>query len=372
MVTRAGNQPGRDGSLDCLRLYAAGVVLLQHASLAGLSSNHSPHLKRAAQVLGPSSGIAVNLFFVLSGYVLIKSFVRTRSLKTFVVRRLARLYPLYAVVGLVLIACNYGTSRRPLTAAEYFSFTSVYTGNYLLGPAWTLCVEIAFTLFLVVTALWASSRARPRKLHAGLIFMLLFPPALGWILVGLFHTNRYPEPEAPLIGCLAFFAGCLAGLQQGRADNELDPVVIRRRRATLLLGVSIWVVTIPLSVLSPGRLYLRLAVDAAVTLSSVLVVLNHTSSWRVGAWCGRRSYGIYLWHVPLLGLLLSRNAMPVRLGDFGGTAVLTVYTFGATLVLAAVTYSFVELPGLRYGSRRARSGVGRQPQPRGRGGEVSM
>ena len=155
----------RFGLLDPVRAIAALMVVATHvASWAGLT--RTPGVVAA---IGARLDVGVTVFFVLSGFLLYRPFVRARllgrtapSAGAYAWRRVLRIVPAYWV-ALALSALVLGMAevwRSPLT---YFGFAQIYGDGVLGGlpQAWTLCVEVTFYVFLPV---WALAL---RRLHGG-------------------------------------------------------------------------------------------------------------------------------------------------------------------------------------------------------------
>ena len=195
-TTAAADAPAEPGSLrsrnpqlEGLRAVAALAVLVTHVSLNAMG-NKGPFGGLLARL-----DVGVAVFFVLSGYLLYRPFVRALlrdeplpSVRRYFRHRLLRIVPLYWVVvvasflfapavGLVLPTTGFdpgavGTTSVPLwTMARFLTFTQVYWHDSLAGPfpqAWTLATEMAFYLFLPVFV-WAVARRnrgdRPRRLR---------------------------------------------------------------------------------------------------------------------------------------------------------------------------------------------------------------
>jgi peptidoglycan/LPS O-acetylase OafA/YrhL/4-amino-4-deoxy-L-arabinose transferase-like glycosyltransferase len=184
-----GSLSSRNPQLEGLRAVAALAVLVTHVSLNAMG-NRGPFGGLLARL-----DVGVAVFFVLSGYLLYRPFVRALlrdeplpSVRRYFRHRLLRIVPLYWVVvvasflfapaiGLVMPTTGFdpsavGTTSVPLwTMARFLSFTQVYWHDSLGGPfpqAWTLATEMAFYLFLPVFV-WAVARRnrgeRPQRLR---------------------------------------------------------------------------------------------------------------------------------------------------------------------------------------------------------------
>src|SRR5438552_10603948 len=156
MNTRATRFP----LFDSLRAIAALAVLATHAAVfAGVETSGSRLAPYAARL---DAGVAV--FFVISGFLLYRPFVRARNrgerqpaTGPYAWRRFLRIVPAYWV-ALTVIALWLGTRGPVFTASgipHYFGVAQAYSESTLGGgitQAWSLTVEIAFYAFL---PLWA-------------------------------------------------------------------------------------------------------------------------------------------------------------------------------------------------------------------------
>jgi len=138
----------------------------------------------------------VNLFFVLSAFLLALHYARSAlagipspSGRAFVVRRAARIVPLYVVAILVVWALRNPVLPGDLTdLAEHLTFTQVYDQQrifYTIGPAWSLAVEVQFYLALALAGVGACAvcaRLEPRRRFPFLMaaISLVGLLSLGW------------------------------------------------------------------------------------------------------------------------------------------------------------------------------------------------
>lgn len=290
-----------------LRGVAAVVVAFSHA---GIFMPGNPELV-------PQGHLAVDLFFVLSGFVIAHAYdERLRkglSFRDFAVARIVRLYPLYAlslclavmvVIGTILTVGMQQYSRLTLIvsfimAPFFFPSPPQTTIADLLfplnGPTWSLFFELAVNAAYGLVAVRLDKRAIGAVIivsFAVLLFTSLQFGGLGggarwdawWVgiprvvfsfSVGLF-MRRYmfaPARESNLGACV-LFAACVAFMMVP-ADTGFDGYY------DLLAIALIW----PAVVLIAARL----------TISGLASMLSDVG--------GEASYGIYVLHTPMLGLL---------------------------------------------------------------------
>lgn len=126
----------------------------------------------------------VELFFVLSGFVILPS-VRRYSAKEFAVRRFLRLYPLFFVLSVLFVVLNALTDSYPKlnnwqAVLSGFLFLNLFNGTEQLTPnAWSLTYEVFF--YVLLCAAYQTLRRNPH-------------PAGAVIALGLFAWFWYAFP----------------------------------------------------------------------------------------------------------------------------------------------------------------------------------
>ncbi len=351
--------PGVDG----VRALAVSAVVLYHLGVPGM----------AGGLLG------VGVFFTLSGFLITGLLldVRDRSgdlqLREFWLRRARRLLPALVLVLSVVLAVTavvdhdrLGERWRETKAALLFagnwqtigdgtSYFDRFGGPGPLDHLWSLAVEEQFYLVWPVLLLgllaWTGGRrtlaVRATLALAGVSFVLLAVLARP----GFDHTRAYEGTDtragALLVGAAVAFLwrrGRMPTLTPGaRAVLEVAGVAALAAVVLLVTGTDEYSVS-----LYYGGL---LALSAA---SAVLVaVAAHPSSWLgrlLGVpplrWLGERSYGLYLWHLPVLVFV------PARLFP-GQPRIVAAGQVLLILALAALSWRFVEDPIRREGFLRA-------------------
>jgi len=352
-------------AIDGVRGLAALGVLAFHV---WLYRDNRPHGARHAlqdHVLF-SLNVGLILFFVLSGFLLYRAYaraiVRRDTLPTtggYARRRIARIVPAYYACGLgcfALYAAVGPTGIQPkLHELPAFAvFAQNYSLNTLmqLNPVlWTLSVEAAFYVALPLIAL-----AAMRLGTKGHVTLLLGLVAFGIgfnVLDQTVFTGEIPGKTLPeWIGIFAI--GMLAALALERRNTSLT----RSSTATcMLLGFAIVILravwtespVLPDPVLRGALLAPLSAVGFALVIAAAADGGGRSVAWlrsRPLAYAGLVSYGIYLWHVPVILVLKERHALPVALVP----RLLTVLAI--TVAIASVSWRLIERPVIEWAHGR--------------------
>ena len=376
---------GHLAGLDGLRALAIGAVMLFHLDPDWL----------------PGGFLGVDIFFVISGFLITTLLVRERErdgsidLRGFWTRRARRLLPALLVVvpACILIARTVeadllvGIRRQALGAltfstnwleiangSDYFHSTS----PQLFMNFWSLAVEEQFYLAWPLVTIVLLAARRHLGLSWGVLGALVLSVGVGSALLMALRydpadvTRVYYGTDTHLVGLMLGAAMAMTWAGPTRAGT-ITPQWHRWRRhvvvgaGVLLAGLlvladegSAWTFRLGIPLVSLATALLLLAsVDRPGRLRTVL----EAPPLR---WIGTRSYGIYLWHWPVI--LVIGQDIPAAAGtaSFVWTRVWAVVV---TLALADLSFRFVETPVRRLGFGGAMRAAGRtllRVPPRGR------
>jgi peptidoglycan/LPS O-acetylase OafA/YrhL len=347
-------------SIEGLRALAAGAVLLHHFFLA----NRPP-----AGVLRYTHHLefGVPVFFVISGFVLYRPWVDVGlggidggAVLRYARRRIARIVPAFWVALSLAAAAGLSegtTGAQPLTYYGFLQVYSIHTAFNGLGVAWSLGTELTFyavlpllaigvirigwrragvaAVVLVIATLVARYVSVSRNLPA-LAFTLA--GTLDWFVIGMALatvTVRSPQLIARVNPAAALAAGVslivLMGalrLPWGTIAYNVDPTAGGSIEAHLFYGAI-------------ALLLVLAATSAEQRRSGVVRGLLRN---RTAIWLGTVSYGIYLWHMPVIALVtqtVGRGWLP------GNDAVQLGAVVSGTTVAAWLSWVLLERPIVR-------------------------
>lgn len=361
---------------DPIRGVAALLVVVYHAAfLAQPPEGRS--LPNLGLVYGSAAGdvlraldLTVFVFLVLSGYLIGRPFVHSfvaglpmPPVRAYVRNRVLRIVPTFWVVFGVLVLLH-GPSNYPIgDVFSVFAFAQNYHPSevaVLIGPGWTVDVEVTFYLALPIAALGLIALGRERGTPGARRAVLL--ALLGLFYLASLMAKDFDPPGGTLtlitVG-FGFIPGiALAAVETTPWARKLTP---RAGRAwgLALLAVAV-VVVVPYAVSgNPGDYPPRPETAARVLASAfacALVAAPLVLQWggggcpravdnRVTRWLGERSYPIYLVHQ---GILLEFVGWSV-LSDRAWPHLALVLAIGLPLVFAAAAllHVAVERPALR-------------------------
>jgi peptidoglycan/LPS O-acetylase OafA/YrhL len=321
---------GKLPALDGLRGVAILLVIGDHAAI--------PHM-----VLGGQVGVTV--FFVLSGFLITSQLVaRDRvDFRGFWIRRARRLGPALLVMLAVCFPLFLGAGwtaaaywRDALPGLLYVQNLHEMAAGWMLpfGHLWSLSVEEQF--YLVFPFVVALLRSRPRAvLWFSVLVGAVSAGARFWLsldtttqLRGYFglDTNAY----ALLLG-----AGLAAGVALGWRPSR-QPLLLLAG-VLLVTGATVY----PPTTAHPYLVVLPAAAGAGLLIAAALAGPIPALEWRPLRFCGRVSYGWYLWQGPLLSLTWPTTTT----GNMAGKVTVCAVALG----VAVLSWRCVEQPILRSG-----------------------
>ncbi|ESZ60436.1 acyltransferase [Mesorhizobium sp. L103C131B0] len=296
-------------NLDAIRGVAAISVMLYH---------FSPFLA-AGKVL-PSSYLAVDLFFLLSGFVIAHAYDRKiengMGVGTFVAIRLIRLYPLY-LAG-TLLGFFYLVVKNRLIPAEYMPIseigTMLTTGMFFiplvsdayhtifpLNPAsWSLFFELIVNIAYVAVFFLLTKRVLSTLIAVSLVLLVVVSIIAGTLDFGM--TGSTIISGLPRV-CFSFFLGVLLCRSMTRYQSGLG---FLRRGWWIEAAIALTLVVFAIAPAGGARVAYDLA--CVVFVFPVLVVVGTIAPTAprlsgLYGWLGRISYPIYIIHTPLLMII---------------------------------------------------------------------
>lgn len=348
--------------LDGLRTVAVVLVVLYHLHIPGFSGG----------LLG------VGVFFTLSGYLITTNLMRSwvkhgnLGLKTFWLRRFRRLMPAVILTLISVVVLTAALDKQNLKDHFLEALSSLfYVNNWHMifqqksyfdnfnGPSplshmWSLSIEEQFYLFwpLILLLLLTVLRTRVWVTVATVVVSCL-SFALMWLMAApsLDNSRAYEGTDTRagglLVGAaLAIWLSAYLSGEKTRGHRKSTTVLSNIAGLVGLSGI------ISLAVMMPQEsLFLYhggLILVAVFSLLSIGSVLDSRSlwakvlGWTPMRWLGERSYGIYLWHMPVIAFMpqewIERNRVLAG-----------IITALASVLIAALSWILVEDPIRQHG-----------------------
>ncbi|MDR3447910.1 MULTISPECIES: acyltransferase family protein [unclassified Dyella] len=369
----------RLSGLDGLRAIAVSAVVLFHADFYWARGGY----------------LGVDLFFVISGFLITGLMAREvdrtgrLDLRDFYWRRAKRLLPASWLMMAVVVAIATWVARDALPHLRNDVVASLaYVTNWellrsqtsyfeatgrppLLQHLWSLAIEEQFYILWAPLAFILLPRMKRRGM--AVIAIVLAAASAAWMAL-LAHKIGYPgqgDPSRLYFGTdthgFALLLGSALGLLW-QPSPELDRPGVMARATGWLLGLIALTCMVALFAMmgeDTPRLYPWGFLAAAATSLALIMIATHPGMAfgrcldnPVMRWIGERSYGIYLWHWPVF--MLTRPGMDLRALDNRSVLVVRIVL---TLVVAALSYRYLEMPIRRGALRRIFTSTRRHAWP---------
>ena len=377
-VVRGGHGADPEGAgarphipaLDGVRGLAILMVLFGHFWLA---SRPSESVERALYTIVQNGWIGVDLFFVLSGFLITGILLDAKGsdgyFRNFYARRALRIFPLYYAVlfaWFYLLPDVFGVDRAGPFGAEKGTqiWFWTYTSNFIsvmknltmphgLNHFWTLAIEEQFYLVWPLVVLAVSSRKLRwiclALLPVGLLFRL-------WLMTTEYaHTGGYVLTPARM-GTLAVGAWLASAIREPGLKKRVDDLAPLFLAGTALILLAINLPDFKMEGHEPAMQTIGFPMLAIFSAALLVVVMNPK---RMGSWYqrtfrsrplrffGKYSYGMYVLHLPVViafeGIGFGIDSF-VKFGrsDMPGTLIFTATATAATTLLAFISWHVYE------------------------------
>ena len=336
-MTRVPAVDHRTNNFDFLRFVAASLVLYSHCfALTGMGG-HEP-LTRLTHGDYVFAGLAVRVFFVISGYLVMQSWLRRPRLVAFAGARCLRIFPGLAVALAYCVAVGssvtslsfadywsnpqtYGFFWRNLTLQVEFFLPGVFERNVFPGAVngslWSLYFE--FRAYLVVALLGLVGAYRRRWLGT-LAWLAMASLIFFWREVWGVEV----EQDWPVINAF----GCFVG-------GALVALYPETRRVLGAIAAIAAIAVVP----TLGERFADVAIDALLVTGTLWFAHCRVPALpRFGRY-GDFSYGVFIYAFPTQQLIASMT-------DMRSPYLMLAVSFPATLLLAGLSWHLIERPSL--------------------------
>ncbi len=334
------SNPDHRNSFDFLRFAAATLVLFSHSYALSGRNAEEPIVRLTGFETG--GGVAVAIFFIISGYLVSGSYLNSKNWLHFFWKRALRLFPALTVTVLLAMFVL-GPLFTNIDLRDYFR--SPLTWNYLKniilyphyglpglfasnpypnavnGSLWTLPVE--FAMYLLVFAFGLTRFLSTRFiLYIVLVFVLCYVKATEiskYVLLGIIPLIHFFKLGA------YFFAG--------------SAMYLFKRKISLRNDVFFClIVLVAASFHTPyGPIVLQLALPYLVIHFAYIKIGRLHNFGRFGDF----SYGIYVFAFPVQQIIMNSYGSGIGIPAF------IAMSFCITLILAILSWHFVENPALK-------------------------
>jgi len=334
--------------MEGLRGFAVFLVFLVHYSSLVEPWVSSASLLKFSDALHDFGGGGVDLFFVLSGYLIYGSLIsRPQRFLSFFKRRVVRIYPVFIVVFVLYVFLSFlfpAQNKIPKSVWDGFVYL---LANFLMLPglfpikpmitvAWSLSYEmfyyliIPFLIYVLSLRDWTPGRRVFLFLMLGFALVLYCmeyggPVRLVMFISGILlfealsNTTRFHIDNAVAFLLLVVGMGCLLFADFGHGEDVIKALI----------------------------LFLVFFVLCYACLQTTRGWLSDFFSWAPMRWLGNMSYSYYLFHGLTLkaGFLLVAILVPPasRFGDVLFWLLLPIF-FGLTLLSSFLLFIIVERP----------------------------
>lgn len=348
--------------LDGLRAFAVLAVIAYHFNFSWARGGF----------------LGVDIFFVISGYLITSNILALQesefnfSFREFWIRRIRRLLPAaYIMIIAVFVWTMIFKSEMATTLKGDASSSIMYVSNWWfifhklsyfnsfglpspLKNLWSLAIEEQFYIVWPIVLITGLKFFKKRAKFSNIVFIAALCSAV--LMAILYKPGEDPSRVyygtdtrafELLIGSWLAIIYPMKRLSSKKSIKQRSMLNITSTIAFTIFIISAIFMNEYQAFLYRGGMLL-ISLNAAILIACVChpsSYLGHLLSWKPLNWLGKRSYGIYLWHYPIIVL-----STPVY--EMGNPTYCRMgLQLAATLIIAEISYRFIEVPIRQNGFR---------------------
>lgn len=330
------------------------MVFVHHIANSGILPDVDSYIYRAAMHLFSTFRYGVEIFFMISGYVIYNSLKRHASFKSFIVDRFIRIHPTWIPILICLFVFGPIVGRGIFESFDPMIWSSTFISNLFFLPpiipfplahpaAWSLSYEWLFYLISGLGVYYLMPRRG--KITS---FALLF-------IISVFFINFFPRG-------LYFISGIIVARNEDKIKSYSKYFILPSLSFFLFLFIwektgasyaEIYQTVLEYS-LDSRIIYLLLAfifgtyMFATITLGNGLI--TKLLDTPVFQFLGNISYAFYLWSpiCMMVGKILAVKFVEPHFGDWASVGFFAVSSFIASIIVSYLNWLIIEQRFTKY------------------------
>jgi peptidoglycan/LPS O-acetylase OafA/YrhL len=335
--------------LDCLRFFAFMTVFVHHSMPRPIEFYTTHHLPTALSNVAYAGAYGVDLFFCLSAYLITELLLREKeqvghlNVRSFYIRRILRIWPLYFTFVLFAFALTFVDHAQHFSGAQLAMFL-LLAGNWasaftvissVVAPLWSVSIEEQFYLF------WPLVVRKATRKHMLAICLGMVGVAFVWRAFVQMRGFSHDFVWNATFGHLDSIAyGILLALIGMRKTTPAWA-----RIGLFMAGLLAWFIAGGIHNRDDIVLALAALGSIAMLRAAIGIKLDNRFLVRLGV----VSYGLYVYHELYLNYF--NRILPSTHGL--GFVLWWVLSLTCTVITALISYRFLETPFLKLKERFA-------------------
>lgn len=299
------------------------------------------------------ANVGVSYFFLLSGFVMIVAYGKKEKVSfwNFITRRLARIYPVY-VLAILLLLANFLWVNKSIDLKAFFLNLSLFQcwfPGYALSfnsPGWSLSIELFFYITFPFLLNHIYTKFATQKLIIPIVVLYLLSQI---VLHVLRYSSFYQGDESashdlifyfPLMHWSEFLIGNLAGLffLKGTRIRNYDLAIVA------LLAILTILLYANFEINYHNGLLAIVFVPLILFISANNGLLTKLSTTKLAVYLGEISYGVYILQKPIYAWV----NWALKAWDIHDLTISFYVSLLVLLFFSALSYRYFEIPIRKY------------------------